>query len=231
MTADEFSNELDILLSSYPVMGQSPIVIDEYEKSVFLTKAQEEIVRELYNGTNNVRQSFEETEEVRRYLSPLIKTTTITTKVAGGGISTESILFNLPTDLLYITYTAVRFDDSRLECMNNREVPVIPTTQDEYYKVYNNPFRGPGIKRVLGLTPTKGMLEVVTKYKIKECLVRYISRPSPIIVTSLPLDLSIGGLTAQTECTLDPMIHRTILTRAAQLVLASKASPQGQVEK
>ena len=51
MTTEEFSNEFDTLLNSY---GENPstIELDEYEKSVFLTKAQEEIVIDLYSGKN-----------------------------------------------------------------------------------------------------------------------------------------------------------------------------------
>ena len=47
MTTEEFSNEFDTLLNSYSVIGKfgkgenpSTIELDEYEKSVFLTKAQ-----------------------------------------------------------------------------------------------------------------------------------------------------------------------------------------------
>ena len=51
MTTEEFSNEFDTLLNSYAIspdkygMENSPLTIelDEYEKSVFLTKAQEDI--------------------------------------------------------------------------------------------------------------------------------------------------------------------------------------------
>lgn len=58
MTTEEFSNEFDTLLNSYALspnkygMESSPLTIelDEYEKSVFLTKAQEDIVISLYNG-------------------------------------------------------------------------------------------------------------------------------------------------------------------------------------
>jgi hypothetical protein len=50
------------------------VVLDEYEKSLFLTQAQEEIVINLYNGKNPYGDSFESTEELRRYLDELVKT-------------------------------------------------------------------------------------------------------------------------------------------------------------
>ena len=77
MTTSEFSNEFDVLLNSFYTQGvfgetssKSELVLDEYEKSVLLTQAQEEIVKELYSGKFN-GESFEKTEELRRSLSNL----------------------------------------------------------------------------------------------------------------------------------------------------------------
>ena len=46
--------------------------LNEYEKSVFLTQGHEEIIQSLYNGSSTLGDSFEETEELRRYLSNLV---------------------------------------------------------------------------------------------------------------------------------------------------------------
>ena len=71
MNVQEFSNSFDTLLQPYiakeSFSEQNNLAFDEYEKSVFLTKAQEQIVLELY-------QELEQSEEVRKYLSNLIKT-------------------------------------------------------------------------------------------------------------------------------------------------------------
>ena len=72
MNIKEFSDGFDTLLNSFRVLPN--IVLDEYEKSVFLTNAQEELIIELYNGKNSFGDSFERTEEVRRYISELVKT-------------------------------------------------------------------------------------------------------------------------------------------------------------
>lgn len=80
MTTEEFSNEFDTLLNSYS--NEYSINIDEYEKSIFLSHAQEEILLELYNGKNQFEDSFEGTEEIRRYLSNLVKTYTTTKKLS-----------------------------------------------------------------------------------------------------------------------------------------------------
>ena len=72
MTCTEFSNEFDILLNSYSD-NPSDIKIDEYEKSIYLTQAQEEIIKNLYSGTNKYMEGFEATEKLRRYLDTLNK--------------------------------------------------------------------------------------------------------------------------------------------------------------
>ena len=71
MNVQELSNLFDTLLQPYITKDnfgkQNTLAFDEYEKSIFLTKAQEQIVLELY-------QELEQSEEVRKYLSNLIKT-------------------------------------------------------------------------------------------------------------------------------------------------------------
>lgn len=70
MINQEFSIEFDILYNN--ISSNKAPGLNEYEKSVFLTKAQEQIVTELYSGRNTAYNSFEETEEQRRYLSNLV---------------------------------------------------------------------------------------------------------------------------------------------------------------
>lgn len=236
MTIEEFSNEFDTLLNSYATINQfgkvenpATIELDEYEKSVFLTKAQEETVIDLYSGKNPLGDSFEKTEEVRRYLSDLIKTYTTTEKKVGyTGLSKTSIFFELPEDLWFITYESADLEDSRLGCMNGEEISVIPVTQDDYFRIAKNPFRGANKRRALRLDLGNRMVEIVSEYNIARYLVRYVARPEPIILTDLPDNLSINQISTKTECKLNPVIHRAILEKAVQLALISKAPNAGK---
>ena len=47
MTTQEFSNEFDVLYNN--IMSNQAPGLDEYEKSVFLTKAQLEILKNYFN--------------------------------------------------------------------------------------------------------------------------------------------------------------------------------------
>lgn len=62
MTNLEFSNEFDVLYNNI-TSNQAP-GLDEYEKSVFLTKAQDEIVKAYFNPkTNKVQEGFDGNEK------------------------------------------------------------------------------------------------------------------------------------------------------------------------
>lgn len=223
MTPQEFSDEFSTLLNSF---GESPtgftIELDEYEKSVFLTQAQEQIVVELYSGRNSKGASFEETEELRSNLRELIRTDTLTESTTGHkGVSSNSKFFNLPPDILFITYEFATLDDLKAGCSNGSKILVTPVTQDELNKVINNPFRWASKKRALRLDNGPDTVEIISKYKIKDYTIRYLSRPAPIVLTYLD-EVSVNDENIESQCTLNPILHRPILERAVQLAILSK---------
>lgn len=62
MTNQEFSNEFDVLYNS--IMSNQAPGLDEYEKSVFLTKAQDEIIKSYFNPRKNkTQEGFDANEE------------------------------------------------------------------------------------------------------------------------------------------------------------------------
>lgn len=233
MTNKEFSDQFDTLLNSYAITiplgeqaSKAEITLDEYEKSVFLTQAQEDLILALYNGKNPYGEAFENTEELRRYLSDLImeETLTPTTKDCNQGINAKSKLFDLPGDLWFITYEAAKINAGKC---GEVDLDVIPVTQDEYHRVKRNPFRGANGKRALRLDLSFNQIELVSDYTITSYYIRYIKRIHPIILTDLPDDLSIKGENKETPCELHEAIHNRILEYAVRLALQSR----GRVEK
>lgn len=72
MTTKEFSNEFDILYNSI-TSNQAP-GLDEYEKSVFLTKAQDEVVKAYFNPrTNKTQEGFDGNERRQIDFSMIMK--------------------------------------------------------------------------------------------------------------------------------------------------------------
>lgn len=222
MNVQEFSNTFDTLLQPYitkDVNGnQNNLAFDEYEKSIFLTKAQEQIVLELY-------QKLEQSEEVRKYLSNLIKTD----NYAPVGEQDETLINNnfksykveISNDILFMIYEQCTLSDEN-NCINNKIVSVVPTIHDDLDKVLKNPFKSPNSRKVIRLD-FDNKIELISKYNISNYEVRYLKKPNPIILVALEDNLSINnGDTKVSNGETNPILHERIVQRAVQLAVQSK---------
>lgn len=231
MDIEEFSTEFDTYVNSYATKvihgDEAPrdtFSFDEYEKSVYLTEAQEEIVTSLYNGKNPYGEVFEGTEEMRRYLDSLVKPKIYNEEdqVDYIGVSDKSVFYKLPPDLGYIVLEQIVFNDDSLKCYNGSTANVYPITHDEWSKIRRNPFRGPSKYKAVRLDCGDNIVELISEYHIQKYLLKYIARLSPIILVDLPEGLSIRGERIAMGCKLNPILHSTILRRAVELALQSK---------
>ena len=220
MTTEEFDREFDLLYNN--IMSNTAPSIDWYEKSVFLTKAQEEVVAALYNGT------FEGTEQISEGLKTLVVTkqyNSTSDSFKDDGfiqqlLSKNSKAFMLESDVWFIIYEALSVD--------NKDIPVRPIKHDEFNRIRNNPFkrqRNSEALRLLVTLKTKAddipILEVISNYDSYIYKIRYIRKPKPIILDNDEY-LSINGYTCKImECELPEVLHRTILDMAVKLAAAT----------
>ena len=222
MNVQEFSNSFDTLLQPYiakeSFSEQNNLAFDEYEKSIFLTKAQEQIVLELY-------QELEQSEEVRKYLSNLIKTD----NYVPVGEQDETLINNnfksykvdISNDILFMIYEQCTLNDEN-NCINNKIVSVVPTIHDNLDKVLKNPFKSPNSRKVIRLD-FDNKIELISKYNISNYKVRYLKKPNPIILVALEDNLSINnGDTKVSNGETNPILHERIVQRAVQLAVQSK---------
>lgn len=222
MNIQELSNLFDTLLQPYITKDnfgkQNTLAFDEYEKSIFLTKAQEQIVLELY-------QELEQSEEVRKYLSNLIKTD----NYAPVGEQDETLINNnfksykveISNDILFMIYEQCTLSDEN-NCINNKIVSVVPTIHDDLDKVLKNPFKSPNSRKVIRLD-FDNKIELISKYNITNYKVRYLKKPNPIILVALEGNLSINnGDTKVSNGETNPILHERIVQRAVQLAVQSK---------
>jgi len=236
MNVEQFSNEFDTLFNSFARTipfgtDESPmdVRIDEYEKSVFLTKAQKELVIAYYSGQNSYSLSFEEKEIVREALDTLVKT--LTPEPLGDIPAAKHIIddkrkmyfYRLPEDLLYIIFEEVKFSSYLSGCKGGNTAIVVPSTHDEVWHRMQNPFRGPSNRRVLRLNAENNLVELISDYPIGSYLLRYVEEPKPIILTDLPDGLTIDGISTKTECELPSILHHKILDVAVRMALQSKS--------
>ena len=225
MGTKEMSDLFDVLYNNI-TSNQAP-GLNEYEKSLYLTKAQEEVVESLYNGRNPLSESFEQTEELRRYLSNLICDITLQPSSGNyrgiGGNTSKFFEFPSTPKLWFITFESVTLE-SEDACLNGKILDVIPVTQDEYLRIKRNPFRGCNSRRALRLDVSDNVIEVVSKYNVAQYYARYLRHPNPIILRSLPNGLSIDGESDYMECELHEALHQKVLDRAVLLALQSRGA-------
>lgn len=226
MTTEEFSDRFDVMLNSYSIRSiAGDITFDEYEKSLFLTKAQQQIVLSLYSGKNTSGDSFENTEEARRYLANLVANVTLLpiTNSTGIplGVASSSKFFTLPENLWFLTYESVTTSNGK--CPGKSAMKVFPVRQDEYQAIKDNPFRGANDRRALRLDLADGIVEIVCKYNVTKYHVRYVKKVPPIILVDLPDGLTIDSGNTVSECILHKALHQRILDLAVQMAVQSRA--------
>jgi hypothetical protein len=231
MTTSEFSVEFDTLYNN--IKSLSAPGLDEYEKSVLLTKAQEEIVKNYFNPTSNkLQQGFDGSEKRQVDFAELIKTASGTQDETLPGIyeslDSRAELFYLPQDVFMIVNERVTLRDTLTD--TTFKATVIPINYREYDRVMSKPYGEP-LKRQcwrmiqsnntsFGSTGQKAIAELIsrTNTNVEEYKIRYVKKPQPIILENLTANgLSINGISTITECELNPIVHREILDRAVEL--------------
>ena len=107
-------------------------------------------------------------------------------------------------------------------CEANKQALVVPTTQDDFWRTNQNPFRRANKRRVLRLDCGGNKVELISTYSISKYVVRYMARPTPIVLENLEEPLSVNGVSTRTECTLSSALHRLILERAVEMATKKK---------
>ena len=243
MDLNQFSAQFDVLADSYRRFKDfdrkdaiDSLDFNEFDKSCFLTDAQEDLIREYYSG-KGISDAFEETEETRRALAELVihEEITVSDADASSVLTNHSYVFDLPSDLWYIVYEGAVLNlegsDACEEALNGigEGAVIIPARYDELHYLLNNPFRGPKGNRVLRLDKSGNQVELISiSHPVAKYVIRYITQPSPIILVNLPETLNIRGENTATECQLPTQLHQVILERAVANAVRSKLTARTQ---
>lgn len=162
MTAEEFSDQFDVLYNNI-TSNQAP-GLNEYEKSVVLTKAQNEIVKNYFtpNSPGNViQQGFDDSAKRQADFSCLMNTMSCNSGSLSGSdddvtysytlngedktvtfavsrIDSRSRVFAFPSDVFIVINEAVKLSEPK-----GRILQVIPLRYDEYMRLMSKPFKRP----------------------------------------------------------------------------------------
>lgn len=223
MTYRELSNHFDVYSNRYAESKYEKLLFfDEYEKSLFLTQAADEIVKELL-------PFYDRNEKIKKQLLPITKSTHIhlATINADNKIKSTTLAYEIPNDVLYVV----------LEFLKTAGGVIIdrvkPLSDDETAYVMDNPFRSPStrpyaFRNSLSIGDNK-YAEIITNVLANTSPVyfmRYVSTVPAFIVTEDLLDASING--ESTNADLDAvapleMLHNKILNKAILIAYAAKS--------
>lgn len=201
MTPEEFSNQFEVLYNNI-TSNQAP-GLTEYEKSVFLTKAQNEKVKNFFTSAspgNVINQGFDDSALRQADFSCLMKTATGSSVSSNvhTKIDSRSKVFTFPPDVFIVINESVRIGSS------TKNYQVLPLRYDEYTRLMSKPFQRPCKNQVWRLINSgTGSGNSSTKYveligapgtddSSFTYTVRYIRKPKPVIVGDLD-GLTIDG--------------------------------------
>lgn len=241
MRNEEFSNQFSVLLNSYgtiPPFGNEgskvEILLNEYEKSSFLTQAQDIIVKSYFAS------GFDDSERKQIDFSSLIRVVELDPASSNAvKYDARSILFQLPTrtgsqtsgsaDVLAI------LNEKLIKKNANTEIAqyvIKPISYLEYDRELSTSYTKPLKKQAWRLFQNTAvgfdiMSEIIPREQLSagqswKYRIRYVKRPQPIILENLPDGLSIDGISTATECELHPLMHYDILTKAVELAYLSR---------
>ena len=257
MSTEEFSNAFDTALASYSHKAEfgdqasyADVALDEYEKSIFLTQAQDNIVKSYFNGRTSVDGGFDDSTRRQIDFSSLITVTSIeeTKDASITCFDPRGKMFKLPSNDSDSSETSsVLFmlnEQIRIKKGNSivATLVVVPISYKEYDRLMSKPFAQPLKKQawrlfqgssddytiVTELILKQSILDDLSKTegnepnKTLEYYIRYIRRPRPIILENLADGLKIDGTSKKTDCELNPILHIDILEEAVRLALNSK---------
>lgn len=203
--------------------------LDEYEKSVFLTKAQDEILKSYFNPRGNkYTQGFDDNQKRQIDFSTLVKTVEPEryTNVNYVKFDDRSELYQMPEDILFVLNESALNTDSNIQ----RLINIVPISFTEYSKVLSRPYKQPFKNQGWRLFQTSNSVDLISEVIVKsgtslsKYKVRYIRKPKPIILIDLSQSYpgtSIEGITTSTECEVDSILHQEILQRAVELAKAA----------
>lgn len=225
MTAKEIDHEFDILYNNIS-SGAAPN-LNEYEKSLFLTKAQEELVRVYYNGANARYLSFEADEESRRYLDTLVseKVNMLTNPSAYGRY--KDYIVSKPNDTMFVLReTAANASGG---CLDGTVMQVIPVRHEDLNRVLEDPFKAPNTRKCVrfDMGGNDVRFHILSAVPLKSYTAVYLMQPYPIIIADLSVftdeegnaEYTIHGLSTPPDDGYDvpdSLMHK-IISRAAEL--------------
>lgn len=211
MEVNEISARIDYTLQKQ----KAGLVLDEYKKSLLMTRAQERFVTQVLGA-------YEYTDAMRHILGPLIVTETVIT-FPSPDLSNPNMYPIAPVEgVKAIVYEYL-----------NENIMLIPLDWNDIHKTRPNPFRKPYSKLAYRITGKDKFTIFTTENPTKYVYV-YCREPKPIVLESfVGTTLSVNGstITQTSELPYDSIL--SVIDMAVQLAMqeAGAFAPKQREER
>ena len=233
MTKDEFSNRFDVLYNN--ITSSAAPGLDEYEKSVFATKAQLEKVKNSLNPKGNkYGEGFDHSAKRQIEFSTLVRKVELkrgnsaefcrdaaafdllyTTEVSDGNGGMQTV--DVEPKILAIVNEYLDYTDNG----NTYRLVGVPISNVEYDTLMSRPYKLPPKAQAWRLF-VNGHFEVISAFKDSSNIsyhIRYVKVPDDI-------DLTVNTTDQCSE--LPEAVHEEILQRAVELAKAAYVADGNQ---
>ncbi len=224
MNCKELSQAFDAYLNSwvttiYGTSNGGTLVLNDYEKSLFLTEAQRHIITDIYRGNTDASFGVDKTALSKVYLKDLIVNTYLDAATLVDTFSSfDKYEVPMPSDCFILLNETVYLSDDIANA-----VMVIPASFDALNRMFRNPYRKPNHSRVFR-TLEGDDIQYYSREPITEVHINYLKTIPPIIVAPLLDGITIDGSTEETLPILPEELHTSILKKAVELAYTYMAS-------
>lgn len=228
LSAQEMDVMFDVLYNNI-TSNQAP-GLNSYEKSVLLTKAQDETLKNHFNAkANTLRDGFDDAIKRQIDFSSITVVESVDSFSApifdkrSNGVKSAS----MPEDVMFILNESLKVTRKG----NDIYLNVIPISYVEYSVLMSKPYKRPLKNQAWRMLLKSGAnscdLIAGENDTLEEYTIKYIRRPMPIIIgNDFGLTLNGESMSADKDCELDPILHEEILQRAVEL---AKVAWQGDL--
>lgn len=231
-TVDEWSKAFDLLWNNI-ASGKAP-GLNEYEKSIILTEAENALVKDYLSKSSNVwKEGYDDSARRQSDFKSLmmsVRLSQVTDLDNTDNFNTRpsTRYFIFPSDVLIVINEELKVSDTD----SDKYYVIVPVSSDEYSRLMMAPYKFPPkdqVWRLISHTGTDGevsyqTIELIGKFVNSMNLdyrMRYIRKPKPIVLKDLVGGLSVDGETTSMTCELPEHLHDEILQRAVQIAKIS----------
>lgn len=169
-------------------------------------------------------------------LNTLIASTDADITFYGKGIfDVSKLVTGEAPDQEYVTYEATAYTTTT----NAKSYVIVPINYKEYdremSKAYAQPLKkqawrlfqnnATGYDIYSEIIPIENSVPAGASVEYK---IRYVERPTPIVLTKLPEGLNIDGKSEETQCALNPILHMDILNKAVEIAYSTRGGRVAQ---